>query len=83
MWIIVAEAVVYLFTAYAVAGVVFAVPFALRGAAALDPAAAGSGWGFRLIITPGVVALWPLLLWRWRQGGSAPEERNAHRTAAR
>lgn len=50
---------------YAAAGLVFAVFFLWRGVARLDSAAAGSPLGFRLIILPGVVALWPLLAWRW------------------
>ena len=69
---------------YALAGLVFAVPFLVRGVEAIDPASRGSGWGFRVIVLPGVVALWPFLLRRWLSGASAPRsERNAHRDAAR
>jgi hypothetical protein len=50
---------------YAGLGVVFAVVFALRGIERVDPGARGSGWGFRLLVLPGVVALWPLLARRW------------------
>lgn len=50
---------------YLVIGVVFAVAFAWRGASAIDVAAAGSTWGFRIIIMPGAAALWPWLLRRW------------------
>jgi hypothetical protein len=50
---------------YLLAGVLFAVAFLARGAGRIDPAAQGTGLGFRLIIGPGVVALWPLLLLRW------------------
>jgi hypothetical protein len=57
---------------YFAVGLLFAVPFVLRGVSRIDPVAGGSSWGFRLIILPGVVALWPLLLNRWRRGrGSA------------
>lgn len=52
---------------YGAAGVVFAVPFASRGAGAIDPAAKRGTWGFRLLILPGVVALWPLMLAKWRR----------------
>jgi hypothetical protein len=58
------------------------VPFVLRGVDKIDPVASGSSWGFRLIILPGVVALWPLLLRRWLSGKPQPTERNAHRDAA-
>lgn len=52
---------------YALAGLAFAVAFHRRGLARLDPAAAGGGLGFRLLITPGLIALWPVLAWRWRR----------------
>lgn len=46
---------------YAAAGVAVAAWFVRRGGAVerLDAAAHGAGWGFRLVIVPGVVALWP------------------------
>lgn len=73
---------VRLLLAYLAAGVVFAVPFAVRGVGAIDPIAAESTRGFRLIIVPGAIALWPLLLRRWIAGSAPPVERNAHREAA-
>lgn len=70
--------------AYLACGALFAVPFLARGAAAIDPGAREGSWGFRLIVLPGVVALWPLLLRRWLAGrGEPPIESNAHRRAAR
>jgi hypothetical protein len=62
------EAVVHLATLYAACGLVFAVPFVAVGIHRVDPLAAGSGVAFRLIILPGVAALWPLLLARWVRG---------------
>jgi hypothetical protein len=60
---------------YALAGIVFAVAFHRRGLARLDPAAAGGGLGFRLLITPGLVALWPVLLRKSRgKAGPAADE---------
>ena len=41
-----AEAVVIALAIHAAAGVVFAVPFVLRGAGAIYPAAKGGTWGF-------------------------------------
>ena len=76
-----AEWLVRLGGLYALVGLLFALPFLSRGVGRVDPAAAESGWGFRLIILPGVVALWPLLALRWRVG-EPPSERNAHRDAA-
>jgi hypothetical protein len=73
--------VVRLLLGYLAAGMVFAVPFVLRGVGAVDPVAAESTRGFRLIIVPGVIALWPLLLRRWIAGAPRPVERTAHREA--
>lgn len=69
---------------YLICGLAFDVPFALVGAGRIDPHAAHGTWGFRLLIMPGTVLLWPLLARRWLKGvHEPPEERNAHRCAAR
>jgi hypothetical protein len=70
--------------AYAAIGLVFALAFVARGIERIDPAARGASFGFRLVVLPGAVALWPLLARRWWSGATAlPEESNAHRRAAR
>ncbi len=46
---------------YLLAGVGFAIWFAARGAGRLDPGATGSTLGFRLLLIPGAVVLWPYL----------------------
>lgn len=50
---------------YAAFGVLFAIAFAWRGAARLDPVAGHGSLGFRLVTIPAAAALWPLLAWRW------------------
>ena len=50
--------------AYLALGLLFAVPFAARWAGRLDPAAKAGTPGFRLLIVPGAILLWPLLLGR-------------------
>ena len=60
-----AELLVNVFIVYLLAGAVFAIAFVTVGVQTVDPAAANSSIGFRLIISPGVAALWPLLLMRW------------------
>ena len=67
---------------YAGVGVLFAVVFVVAGVNRIDVVARESTWGFRVMIFPGSVALWPLLLERWLRRGSAPTESNAHRRAA-
>ena len=77
-----AVALVWAATIYALLGLLFAVAFVSVGVTRVDVAARGTGLGFRLLILPGVVALWPLLLQRWRQGAAElPIETNAHRRA--
>jgi hypothetical protein len=73
-------AFVLVLRAYVLLGSVFAVAFIVRGVDRIDPGAHGAGWTFRLMILPGAVALWPLLLRRWVAGSEeAPAERNPHR----
>lgn len=57
---------------YAAAGVAFAIAFQLCGLAHIDAAAARGSLGFRLVITPGIVALWPVLSLRWLRATRAP-----------
>jgi hypothetical protein len=51
--------------AYGVAGAIFAAAFVTFGIQRVDPVAEHAPLGFRLIVIPGVAALWPLLLVRW------------------
>ena len=78
----IAKVVVAVFEAYAIAGVGFAVLFLPRAVARFDHRIEGSPKTLRLLILPGVAALWPLFAWRWMTGGSEPVERNPHRTKA-
>lgn len=69
---------------YLLAGIGFAIWFAARGAGRLDPVAAGGSWGFRILLVPAAVALWPFLAIRLLRGGPAPpKERNEHRIRGR
>ena len=43
----------------------FGVLFVVRGAAVIDTAATGASIGFRLLILPASILLWPLLMQRW------------------
>jgi hypothetical protein len=80
----IATVLLTLMAVYLGIGVLFGVPFVARLVNQMDPAAAAGTWGFRLLILPGVIALWPLVLLRLvRSNGAPPRERNAHRLAAR
>ncbi|MCA9309876.1 MAG: hypothetical protein KDA21_01650 [Phycisphaerales bacterium] len=70
--------IVNLVSLYALAGVMVAALYVWRGVGQVDPAARGTGVGFRLLILPGCAALWPVVLMRWiraepvvRDGGDA------------
>jgi hypothetical protein len=54
-----------LFIGYLALGILFALAFVAVGIGRVDPVAKDSSVGFRLIIFPGVVAMWPWLLKRW------------------
>ncbi|MEO1678743.1 MAG: hypothetical protein AAFU80_11375 [Pseudomonadota bacterium] len=47
-------------------GLAAAVPFLAFGLDRIDDSAVGS-WVFRTLLIPGIVLLWPLVLWRWFQ----------------
>ena len=69
---------------YLLVGLAFAIPFVLVGVSKIDPHAAHGSWGFRVLIVPGTMFLWPLLARRWMTGvHEPPEENNPHRCAAR
>ena len=73
------EVLVYATGLYAVVGLLFAIAFVIRGVQRVDPAAQEAGWGFRVLIIPGVATFWPLMLRRWIADRQAPDERTAHR----
>lgn len=80
----IAAAFLILLGLYLAAGLFFVVPFIVVGVKKIDPHAASASWGFRLLIVPGAMAFWPLLLHRWMTGvQEPPEESTAHRRFAR
>lgn len=79
----IAAALLIVLGIYLLCGLVFAVPFVVVGVKRIDPHALHGSWGFRLLVFPGAMALWPLLLRRWMSGAhEPPEESTAHRRAA-
>jgi len=76
----IAQVIVSVFELYAAAGVAFALLFLPRGLERVDPRMAGSPKALRLLILPGVIALWPLFARRWIAGRSEPVERTPHRS---
>ena len=69
---------------YLACGFLFAIPFAFAGVKKIDPHAAQGSWVFKLLIIPGAMIFWPLLLRRWLNGTThPPEESTAHRRATK
>lgn len=56
-------------TVYLLVGFIFSIPFVIKGVTRIDESARGSTWGFRIIIIPGTIVFWPLLLKKWIKRG--------------
>ena len=83
MSLAIARSLVFLMGAYALVGLLVAPWLIFSASGRFDPAVARSTRGFRVLVLPGAMLLWPLLLVRWLGGAAAlPIERNAHRDAA-
>jgi hypothetical protein len=54
---------------YLACGLIFGIPFVIKGVQRIDEGAHGAGIGFRILILPGVMAFWPFLLKKWIQTG--------------
>jgi len=57
---------------YLLLGVLFVVPFLLKGLTKVDAGAHGGTIGFKIIIIPGVIVFWPLLLRKWMKANHHP-----------
>jgi hypothetical protein len=78
-----ARVIVDVISSYLACGAVFAVVFLWKWVGRLDPLAAHGTIGFRVLVFPGVAALWPLFATRLVCGTSMPpDEWTAHRRAA-
>lgn len=68
---------------YLMVGFIFGLFFVTVWAGRMDPSTRQTGWGFKLIILPGVATLWPVLAFRLlKHQTHPPEECSAHRRAA-
>lgn len=50
---------------YLLIGILFVFPFLVKGIKRIDEGAHGSSKGFYMIIIPGVMVFWPVLLSKW------------------
>jgi hypothetical protein len=63
--IMIVELILKALTVYLVCGSLFAIAFIIKGVEKVDTSAQDSSLGFRIIIFPGAVVFWPLLLKKW------------------
>ena len=64
MTVTAAQLLVQTMTVYVCLGAAFAALFVWRWVGRLDSAAEHGTWGFRVLVFPGVAALWPLFVVR-------------------
>lgn len=73
-----AQIILILLGLYFALGLLFGLAFVINGVSVIDHAAQSSTLGFRLLILPGAIALWPVLVKRWLKP-VPPQENNSHR----
>ena len=59
------EIILLIVAVYLLLGVLFVVPFLVKGLTKVDTGAHGGTIGFKIIIIPGVIVFWPVLLSKW------------------
>jgi hypothetical protein len=59
------QIIIWTIETYLLCGLLFAVPFVIKGVTDVDEGTHGTKLGFRLIIIPGTIMFWPLLLSKW------------------
>lgn len=75
-----AAVIVWIAGVYLAVGVVTAIVALVRGLGRIDPDAQDATRGFRLIVLPGLILLWPVIARRMRSGERRPPaEKTAHK----
>ncbi|QEC68946.1 hypothetical protein FRZ67_17125 [Panacibacter ginsenosidivorans] len=58
--------IIFIATAiYLAAGILFTIIFQAKGLSKIDEGVHGSSWAFKIIIIPGCIVFWPVLLRKW------------------
>jgi hypothetical protein len=65
------ELILIIAAIYLALGVFFVIPFLMKGLNKIDEGANGSTIGFKIIIIPGVIVFWPVLLSKWMKGNTS------------
>jgi len=69
------QIVLVLAAIYLALGLLFAVAFVIKGVTVVDEGTHGSTAGFRMIILPGTILLWPVLLKKWINAKSTSHDK--------
>jgi hypothetical protein len=67
------EMVMIIVAIYLVMGILFVIPFLVKGITKVDEGAHGGSFGFKMIIIPGVIVFWPVLLRKWMHKPPSPK----------
>jgi hypothetical protein len=59
------EVILIIAAVYFLLGILFVIPFLTKGLTKVDEGAHGGTIGFKIIIIPGVIVFWPVLLRKW------------------
>ena len=76
------EIILTLVAVYLLLGVLFVIPFLMKGLSKIDEGVNGSTIGFKIIIIPGVIVFWPVLLKSWVKNlkhGGTKAQRNTEK----
>ena len=65
------EFAIYALLVYVAIGLLFSIFFFRNGLTKIDEAGVGSTFGFKLIVLPGILFLWPFLLAKWKKTDQA------------
>ena len=65
MFVTIVEGALAAVAIYLAIGALVALPFLTIGIGRVDQSARGAPWTFRILVLPGVVAMWPLVIQRW------------------
>jgi hypothetical protein len=69
------EVVLIVAVVYLTLGVLFVIPFLLKGLTKVDAGAHGGSVGFKIIIIPGVIVFWPVLIKKWIKANATETRR--------
>ena len=70
------EVVLIIVLIYLLLGVLFVIPFLVKGLTKVDEGAHGGTIGFKIIIIPGVVVFWPVLLNKWIKANATEAQKH-------